>query len=89
MAANILNSPRAVAMSVYVIRAFVKMRGELAANAAILKRLAEIDKTLLIPTLPCARYSRSSGRSSRPHLPRPNPKSASTSKKTPSLIPHQ
>ena len=48
MAANILNSPRAVAMSVYVIRAFVKMREELAANAAILKRLAEIDKTLLI-----------------------------------------
>jgi len=48
MAANILNSPRAVAMSVYVIRAFVKMRGELAANAAILKRLAEIDKTLLV-----------------------------------------
>jgi len=26
MAANILNSPRAVAMSVYVIHAFVKMR---------------------------------------------------------------
>ena len=48
MVANILNSPRAVAMSVYVIRAFVKMRGELASNAAILKRLAEIDKTLLI-----------------------------------------
>ena len=48
MAANILNSPRAVAMSVYVIRAFVKMRGELATNAAILKRLAEIDKTLLV-----------------------------------------
>jgi hypothetical protein len=48
MVATILNSPRAVAMSVYVIRAFVKMRGELAANAAILKRLAEIDKTLLL-----------------------------------------
>ena len=48
MAANILNSPRAVAMSVYVIRAFVKMREEAAANAAILKRLAEIDRTLLI-----------------------------------------
>jgi hypothetical protein len=29
MAANILNSPRAVAFSVYVIRAFVKMREEL------------------------------------------------------------
>ncbi len=48
MAANILNSARAVTMSVYVIRAFVKMREDLAANAAILKRLAEIDKTLLI-----------------------------------------
>jgi hypothetical protein len=48
MAANILNSPRAVAMSVYVIRAFGKMREDLAANAAILKRLAEIDKTLLL-----------------------------------------
>lgn len=48
MAANILNSPRAVAVSVYVIRAFVKMREEVAANAAILRRLAEIDKTLLV-----------------------------------------
>jgi len=48
MAANILNSPRAVAMSVYVVRAFVKMREDTAANAAILSRLAEIDKTLLI-----------------------------------------
>jgi hypothetical protein len=48
MAANLLNSRRAVSMSVYVIRAFVKLREDLAANAAILKRLAEIDKTLLI-----------------------------------------
>ena len=48
MAANILNSSRAVAMSVYVIRAFVRMREDVAANAAIFKRLAEIDKTLLI-----------------------------------------
>jgi len=32
MAANILNSPRAVAMSVYVIRAFVKMRLALGPN---------------------------------------------------------
>jgi hypothetical protein len=47
-AANILNSPRAVAMSVYVIRAFIKMREELASNAAILKRLAEIEKELLV-----------------------------------------
>ena len=85
MAANILNSPRAVAMSVYVIRAFVKMREDLAANAAILKRLAEIDKTLLLhdgalrdiyqKLRPCL--------SRRPR--RPNPKSASTSKRIPFL----
>jgi len=47
MAATVLNSPEAIAMSVYVVRAFVQMREQLAANAAILKRLAEIDKTLL------------------------------------------
>ena len=47
MAATVLNSPQAVAMSVYVVRAFVSMREQLAANSAILKRLAEIDKTLL------------------------------------------
>jgi hypothetical protein len=34
-------------MSVYVIRAFIEQREKLAANAAILKRLADIDKTLL------------------------------------------
>jgi len=47
MAATVLNSPEAVAMSVFVVRAFMQMREHLAANAAILKRLAEIDKTLL------------------------------------------
>jgi hypothetical protein len=46
-AANILRSDRAIAMSVYVIRAFIEQREKLAANAAILKRLAEIDRTLL------------------------------------------
>ncbi len=47
-AANVLNSKKAVHMSLYVIRAFVKMREELTANATILKRLAEIDKTLFL-----------------------------------------
>ena len=46
--ANILRSDRAIVMSVYVIRAFVELREKVAANAAILKRLAEIDKTLLL-----------------------------------------
>lgn len=47
MAAMVLNSPQAVAMSVYVVRAFAGMREQLMANAAILKRLAEIDRALL------------------------------------------
>ena len=47
MAANILRSEQAVQMSVFVIRAFVRMREQVAANTAIIKRLAEIDKTLL------------------------------------------
>jgi phage regulator Rha-like protein len=46
MAATVLNSAQAVKMSLFIIRAFVKMRQNLAANAAILNRLAEIDKTL-------------------------------------------
>jgi hypothetical protein len=47
MAANVLNSPQAVAMGVFIVRAFVQQREVLAANETILKRLAEIDKTLL------------------------------------------
>jgi hypothetical protein len=47
MAANLLRSERAVRMSVFVVRAFVGMREQLAANAGILRRLAEVDKTLL------------------------------------------
>ena len=48
MASNVLNSPEAVKMSVFIVRAFVKQREELSANTAILKRLAEIDKKLLV-----------------------------------------
>jgi hypothetical protein len=47
MAANVLRSKRAVQMSVYVVRAFVRVREQAAANVSILKRLAEIDRTLL------------------------------------------
>ncbi len=48
MAATVLNSSQAVAMSVYIIRAFVQQREVLTANETILQRLAEIDKTLLL-----------------------------------------
>lgn len=47
MAANILRSERAVHMSIFVVRAFVRLREQIAANRTILKRLAEIDKTLI------------------------------------------
>jgi hypothetical protein len=47
MAANVLNSPEAVKMSVYVIRAFIKQRQLILSQEEILKRLAQIDKKLL------------------------------------------
>jgi hypothetical protein len=47
MAATVLNSPRAVQMSLFIVRAFVRMREELATSAIILRRLAEIDRKLL------------------------------------------
>jgi hypothetical protein len=47
MAANVLRSQRAIHMSVFVVRAFVRLREQVSSNTAILKRLAEIDNTLL------------------------------------------
>jgi hypothetical protein len=46
MAATILNSPRAVEVSVYVVRAFVRLREMAATHGDLAKRLAELeDKT--------------------------------------------
>ena len=47
MAANVLNSRQAVQMSVFVVRAFIKMREQLLNRAEMEKRLAEIEKTLM------------------------------------------
>ena len=47
MAANVLNSPEAVKMSVHVVRAFIKQRELLAGQAEILKKLALMDAKLL------------------------------------------
>jgi hypothetical protein len=46
MAANILNSPQAVQMSVFVVRAFVKMRGLLTDTRELAKKLASLEKEL-------------------------------------------
>jgi len=47
MAANVLRSARAVQMSVLVVRAFIPTREQLMVDANVLKRLAEIGRTLL------------------------------------------
>ncbi|NJL17729.1 MAG: ORF6N domain-containing protein, partial [Nitrospira sp.] len=55
MAANILHSERAVHMSVFVVRTFVRLREQIAANQAVLKRLAQIDRRRsLSMTRPCS-----------------------------------
>ena len=48
MAATVLNSPRAVEMSVFVVRAFVRMREELSSRRDMEKRLDQIEKILLV-----------------------------------------
>jgi hypothetical protein len=45
-AANVLRSPRAVRMSVFVIRAFVKMRETLLGTRELAKKLAALEKKL-------------------------------------------
>jgi hypothetical protein len=46
MAATVLNSPRAVEMSVYVVRAFVQLRELLASNTALARKLNELEGKL-------------------------------------------
>jgi phage regulator Rha-like protein len=46
MAANVLNSPRAVQMGVFVVRAFVKMREVLAQNGQLAEKLAQLERSL-------------------------------------------
>lgn len=46
MAANVLNSPQAVRMSVFVVRAFVKMRGLLGGTKELARQLRELEAKL-------------------------------------------
>ncbi len=45
-AANVLNSPRAIAMGVYVVRALVQLRELLASNKDLARRLDELEARL-------------------------------------------
>jgi hypothetical protein len=44
MAASVLNTPRAVEVSVYVVRAFVKLRVMITSNTEIARRLDELEQ---------------------------------------------
>jgi hypothetical protein len=46
MAATVLNSPRAVEMSVYVVRAFVELRQVLASNTELASKLETLEKSV-------------------------------------------
>ena len=46
MAANVLNSPHAVQMSVFVVRAFLKMRALLGDKRELAQKLASLEKEL-------------------------------------------
>ena len=46
MAASVLNTPRAVQVSLYVVRAFVQLRDLLASNKELAKKLEELERKL-------------------------------------------
>ena len=46
MAANVLNSPQAVRMSVFVVRAFVKLREMMSTHKELAHKLAELERKL-------------------------------------------
>lgn len=48
MAAAILNSPRAVQMSIFVVRAFIKARALTSSHVALARELAELKKTVSV-----------------------------------------
>ncbi len=85
MAANVLASPQAVEMSVYVVRAFVRLRETVTSNQALSAKLDELERKLHscpVPRAPdCCRCQRSAiGTSPRARLaasPRPPRVSAS------------
>ena len=46
MAANVLNSPQAIRISVFVVRAFVKLREMLTTHKELAHKLAELERKL-------------------------------------------
>ena len=48
MAASVLNSARAVEMSVFVVRAFVRLKALMASNAKLARKLDALEKTVVV-----------------------------------------
>lgn len=48
MVATVLNTPRAVDMSVYVVRAFIELRTVLAANTALARKLEALERSVVV-----------------------------------------
>jgi hypothetical protein len=48
MAATILNSPRAVEMSVHIVRVFTRLKALLATNAQLARKLDALEKTVAV-----------------------------------------
>ena len=46
MAANVLKSERAVRMSVYVVRAFVRLRDVLATHKEVVRKLVDLERRI-------------------------------------------
>ena len=46
MAASVLNSPRAVEVSVFIVRAFIKLRRMIAENKDLSRRIVQIERHL-------------------------------------------
>jgi hypothetical protein len=61
-AANVLNSPRAIAMGVYVVRAFVRLRDLLTSNTALARKpmsSSASTNTMTMPSRPSSQPSAS------------------------------
>lgn len=46
MAASVLNSPRAIDVSVYIVRAFVKLRRTIAEHKELARKIAQVERRL-------------------------------------------
>jgi hypothetical protein len=69
MAAHVLNSPRAVEASVYVVRAFVRLREMIATHKELARKLDEIERKLATRNQAIADLIEAIGQMMNPPLP--------------------